>query len=99
MGCPCRPVSYRRSAGSAFSHRIEHRDCQKAEEVGRLDCSGEPPSNRTSPSRGIRLYGSGTSRWAAPRPFDALVKRASLGVPAMAENADEGVVDALSLRL
>jgi len=64
--------------------------------AGRRHYSGEPPSNRTSPSRGIRLYGPGTSRWAAPRPFGAWVRRASLGVPAMAEDADEGVVDALN---
>ena len=39
-------------------HRIEHRDCSLVPERG---WSCEPPSNRTSHSRGIRLYGCSTS--------------------------------------
>ena len=38
------------------------------------DYSDEPPSNRTSTCRCIRLYGSTSRRMVNPAPFDRLVR-------------------------
>ena len=77
---PCRPAPLRRRASL---HRIEHRDY--SQQAGRRrprpsveDYSDEPPSNRTSTSRCIRLYGSTSRRVVSPASLSRLVR---LGLP------------------
>ena len=50
------------------------------------DYSDEPPSNRTSPYRGIRLYGSASRRMVNPAPFGWLVRPTCTGDAAHLED-------------
>jgi hypothetical protein len=61
---PCRPRSPSLRA-HVWGHRIESQDYSEPTSV--RDYSVKPPSNRTSPSRGIRLYRP-AARWLVRPP-------------------------------
>ena len=66
---PCRPPPGLVASGR--TSRLLSRQLQNDNE----DYFDEPPSNRTSPSRGIRLYESASGGWLIPTPFIWLVAR------------------------